>query len=46
MIYQIVSAFSAKFIPVNGFEVAVTVQKSQHVLLQVIEDGFDHGGEN
>ena len=46
MIYQITSAFSDKFIPVNRFEVAVTVQKLQHILLQVTEDGFDHGGEN
>ena len=45
-IYQITSPFSAKFIPVNGFEVAVMVQKLPHILLQVTEDGFDHGGEN
>ena len=46
VIYQITSAFSAKFIPVNIFEVAVMVQKLQHILLQVTEDGFGHGGEN
>ena len=46
MIYQITSAFSAKFIPVNGFDVAVMVQKLQHIFLQEIEDGFDHRGEN
>ena len=46
MIYQMASAFSAKFIPVNRFEVAVTVQKLQHILLQVTKDGFKHGGEN
>ena len=46
MIYQITSAFSAKFITVNRFEVAVMVQKLQNILLQVTEDGFDHGGEN
>ena len=45
MIYQITSAFSAKFIPANRFEVAVMVQKLQ-LMLQVTEDGFDHGGEN
>ena len=43
MIYQITSEFSAKFILVNRFEVAVMVQKLQHILLQVTED---HGGEN
>ena len=46
MIYQITSEFSAKFIPVNRFEVAVRVQKLQHFLLQVTEYGFDHGGKN
>ena len=46
MIYQITSAFSAKFIPVNRFDVAVMVQKLQHILLQVTKIGFDHGGEN
>ena len=46
VIYQITSAFSAKFIPVNRFEVAIMVQKLQHILFQVTEDGFDHGGEN
>ena len=46
MIYQITSEFSAKFISVNRFEVAVMVRKLQHILLQVTEDGFDHGGEN
>ena len=46
VIYQITPAFSAKFIPVNRFEVAVMVQKLQHILLQVTEDCFDHGGEN
>ena len=46
MIYQITSKFSAKFIPVNRFEVAVMVQKLQHILLQVTENGFEHGGEN
>ena len=45
-IYQITSAFSVKFIPVNKFEVAVMVQKLQHILLQVTEDDVDHGGEN
>ena len=44
--YEITSAFSANFIPVNRFEIAVMVQKLQHILLQVTEDGFDHGGEN
>ena len=46
VIYQITLAFSAKFIPVNRFEVAVMVQKLQHILLQVTEGGFDHRGEN
>ena len=46
VIYQITPAFSAKFIPVNRFEVAVMVQRLQHILLQVTEDGFDHGVEN
>ena len=46
MIYQIKSAFSAKFIPVNRFKVAVMVQMFQHILLLVTEDDFDHGGEN
>ena len=46
VIYQITSAFSAKLIPVNRFEVAVMVQKLQHILLQVPEDGFDLGREN
>ena len=46
MIYQITSAFYATFIPVNIFEVAVMIQKLQHILLQVTEDDFDHGGEN
>ena len=46
VIYQLTSAFSAKFIPVNIFEVAVMVQKLQHILLQVTEGDFDHGGEN
>ena len=46
MIYQITSAFSAMFIPVNRFEVVVMVQKLQHILLQVTEDGFGHEGEN
>ena len=46
VIYQITSAFSAKFIPVNRFEVSVMVQKLQNILLQVAEDGFDRGGEN
>ena len=47
VIYQITSAaFSAKLIHVNGFEVAIMVQKLQHIFLQVTEDGFDHGGEN
>ena len=44
MIYQITSEFSAKFIPENRFEVAVLVQKLQHILLQAPEDDFDHGG--
>ena len=35
-----------QFIPVNRFEVAVMVQKLQHILLQITEDGFDQGGEN
>ena len=39
------SAFSAKLIPVNRSEVPVMVQKLQHILLQVTEDGFDHGEE-
>ena len=34
------SEFSAKFIPVNTFEVAVMVQKLQNILLQVTEYGF------
>ena len=42
--YHITSAFSAKFIPINIFEIAVMVQKLQHILMQVTEDGFDHGG--
>ena len=46
MICQITSEFSAKFVPVNIFELAVIVQKLQLILLQVTEDGFDHGGEN
>ena len=46
MIYRITSAFSAKLIHVNRFEVAVMVEKLQHIFLQVTEDGFDHGGEN
>ena len=46
MIYHITREFSAKFIPINVFEVAVMVQKLQHILLQVTGDGFDHGGEN
>ena len=46
VIYQITSEFSAKFIPVNRFEVSVMVQKLQHILLQVTKDGFDHGGKN
>ena len=46
VIYQIISEFSAKFITVNRFDVGVMVQKLQHILLQVTEDGFDHGGEN
>ena len=46
MMYQITSVFCAKFIPVKIFEVAVMVQKLQHILLQVTEDGFDHGGGN
>ena len=45
-LYQMTSAFSVKFNPVNRFEVAVMVQKLQYILLQVTEDGFDHGGEN
>ena len=36
VIYQITSEFSAKFIPVNRFEVAVMVQKLQHILLQAL----------
>ena len=44
--YQITSEFSAKFINENRFEVAVVVQKLKHILLQVTEDGFDHGGGN
>ena len=43
MIYQMTSAFYAKFSPVNRFEIAVMVQKLQHILMQVTEDGFDHG---
>ena len=46
MIYQITSEFPAKFIPVNRFELAVMVQKLQHILLQVTQDDFDHEGEN
>ena len=46
VIYHMISTFSVKFIPVNRFEIAVTVQKLQHILLQVSEDGFHHGGEN
>ena len=46
VIYQITSAFSAKFIPVNRFEVAVMVRKLQCILLLVTEDGFGHEGEN
>ena len=46
VIFQIISAFSAEFIPVNRFEVAVMGKKLQHILLQVTEDGFDRGGEN
>ena len=46
MIYQVTSAFSAQFIPVNRFKVAVMVEKLQHILLQVTEDDFYHGGEN
>ena len=44
--YQVTLAFSAKFVPVNRFEIAVMVQKLQRILLQVTDDGFDHGGEN
>ena len=44
VIYKITSAFSATFIRVHRFEVAVMVQKLQHILLQVTEDGFDHVG--
>ena len=43
---KITSAFSAKFIPVNRFEVAVMAQKLQHILLQVTEDGFDPGADS
>ena len=46
MIYQITSEFSATFSPVNRLEVALMVQKLQHILLQVIEDSFEHGGES
>ena len=46
VMYHITSEFSAKFIPVNRFEVAVMVQKLQHILFQITEDGFDHEGEN
>ena len=45
VIYQITSAFFAKFIPVNRFEVAVMV-RSYHILLPVTEDGFRHEGEH
>ena len=38
VIYQITSAFSAKFISVNRFEVGVTFRKLQHILLQVTEE--------
>ena len=46
MINQITSEFSAKSIPVNRFDVAVIVQKLQHFLLEVNEDGFDQRGGN
>ena len=36
LITVITSAFSAKFIPVNRFKVAVMVQRLQHILLQVL----------
>ena len=35
VIYQMTSAFSGKFIPVNRFEVAIIVQTLQDILLQV-----------
>ena len=37
VIYQITSAFSAKLIPVNIFEVAFMVQKLQHILLRYLK---------
>lgn len=46
MIYQITSAFSDKFIPVTRCEIAVMVQKLQHILFGITGWTVLHKGQS